>query len=137
MINEKLIPAVQSGDHEKAAAIVRDDLKPLYEVHRKAIDEVVTSASSEDTKIAAEAESTVARSSWVLIAIGVGTSIVLTLAGFWVARGIARVLKQTATSMEAATQRDYTQDVTCTDGGEISHRFSPCSASPAVRSFRC
>ena len=119
VINEKLIPAVQSGDHEKAATIVRDELKPLYDVHRKAIDEVVTSASSDDAKIAAEAESTVARSSWVLISIGVSTALLITLAGVWVAHGIARVLKQTATSMEAATRHDYTQSVQCTDGGEM------------------
>ena len=119
LINEKLVPAVQAGDREKAETIVRDELKPLYEVHRKAIDEVVTMANADSSTVEADAESTVVRRTWVLVAIGFSTAIVLTLAGVWVSRGIARVLKQTAASMEAATRRDYTLKVNSTDGGEL------------------
>lgn len=124
VINEKLIPAVQSGDHEKAETIVRDELKPLYETHRKAIDEVVAMASADDSIIEADAESTVVRRSWVLVAIGLITATVLTLVGLWVAKGIAGVLEQTVTSMEAATRRDYTQRVTSADGGELGRMVS-------------
>jgi methyl-accepting chemotaxis protein len=124
VISEQLIPAVHAGDHEKAESIVRDQLKPLYEIHRKAIDEVVVMANADSSTVEADAESTVFRRSCVLVAIGLTTAILLTLAGLWVARGIAGVLEQTVTSMEAATQRDYTRRVTSADGGELGRMVS-------------
>ena len=124
VITEQLIPAVQAGDREKADAIVRDQLKPLYDVHRKAIDEVVVMANQDSSTVEGDAESTVVRRSWVLVAIGVITATVLTLVGVWVAKGIAGVLEQTVTSMEAATRHDYTQKVECKDGGELGRMTS-------------
>jgi methyl-accepting chemotaxis protein len=124
VIHEKLTPAVEAGDHNQAEAVVRDQLKPLYDLHRKAIDEVVMMANADSTTVEADAESTIFRRSWVLVGIGLTTAILITLAGFWVAKGIAGVLEQTVTSMESATRGDYTRRVTSSDGGELGRMVS-------------
>ncbi|MEO7426965.1 MAG: hypothetical protein ABI036_17385 [Fibrobacteria bacterium] len=40
-IEKRLIPALRVGDHAMAATIIRDEVQPAYQEHRKAIDVVV------------------------------------------------------------------------------------------------
>lgn len=65
---DELVPAVQRGDK----ASVTDTLNRLsqqYEVHRKAIDQVVTLASKDSDALEALAKNRTASASWLLIAI--------------------------------------------------------------------
>ena len=57
--------------------------------------------------IEAEALTKIANDTWVLVTLLVITSVVLTVAGWFIARSIGKVLTQMVASMQAAAKRDY------------------------------
>ena len=66
-INEKFIPAIQSGDVDSARQTLENSLKPNFEKHRASIDEVVKLANAHNESVANESATTVASSSWWLL----------------------------------------------------------------------
>ncbi len=67
-VKSNYIPAVKDGNREQASKILEEILKPAFEKHRAAIDEVVQLANAHNEKVTSEAGVTVARSSWWLYA---------------------------------------------------------------------
>ena len=113
-VSEELIPACLSGDGEKAHEILSGSLKAKYELHRTAIDKVVTLATEQGVQL----EQTVAnavnqREMWSILLIGV--ALVFTCGfGWYSAQAMINPLKSSAASLE----RLATQSLT-----EISHRM--------------
>jgi len=66
----KLTPAIKSGDTNGAKAVLRKELRPLYEQHRKAIDEVVTRANAVIKKLEREVVTIVAKGDYSSVVIG-------------------------------------------------------------------
>jgi methyl-accepting chemotaxis protein len=64
--NERFLPAIKQGDYTKAGVILDTELKPVYEKHRKAVDEMVTLANSGNDKFEQDAKETVSSRRTVL-----------------------------------------------------------------------
>lgn len=65
------IPAILSGDYEKASQLVQGPLKEAYEAHRVEIDKVVTLASARNATDEQKASNTVVKLITILLSLGV------------------------------------------------------------------
>lgn len=74
VLDERLIPALLNGDHDKALNLARHVLKPLYERHRRHIDTVVKLATQWNLENEKQSDRTVI---WIACAmIGLGVTII-------------------------------------------------------------
>lgn len=80
-LNESFVPAINEGDVEKARQVLEQTLKPAFEKHRAAIDEVVKLANAHNESVSAESAATVASSSWWLFGAILGSIGMVILAG--------------------------------------------------------
>lgn len=69
---ESFIPAIKSGDNDKARQIFADKLKPTFEKHRAAIDDVVRQVQAHNDSVAQQADAEVASGSWWLLGAIIG-----------------------------------------------------------------
>jgi nitrate/nitrite-specific signal transduction histidine kinase len=81
IFNEQFVPAIQSGQVDKAETIFRNQLTEAYETHRAAIDKVVTLQTAAIKQRESEAEALVKRSTWLLILLAIA------IAGFNIGMG--------------------------------------------------
>ncbi len=79
--NEEFLPAVKAGETERAHEILEKKLKPLFEKHRKSIDEVVQLVTAHNDLVASESAATVASRTWWLIGAIVGAIGLVIVAG--------------------------------------------------------
>lgn len=89
-LNESFVPAINQGDVGKAREVLEQTLKPAFEKHRAAIDEVVKLANAHNESVSAESATTVANSSWWLFGAILGSIGMVILAGTIVYRLIRR-----------------------------------------------
>jgi nitrate/nitrite-specific signal transduction histidine kinase len=71
ILNEQFVPAIQSGQVDKAKTIFRNQLTEAYETHRAAIDKVVTLQTAAIKQSESEAEAMVKRSALLLILLAI------------------------------------------------------------------
>jgi methyl-accepting chemotaxis protein len=120
------IPAVLAGDRERARAIQRNQLRPKYEEHRLAVDEIVQLATERNRTDEAEAaaviqERTVSEIAMalVILALSIGLSLVI-------ARAIVRPLKQTVRVIEAVAAGDVDQHIDYQSNDEVGALALAC-----------
>ena len=69
IVFSQFIPALQSGDRERARELVHGELKNLYTTHRESVDQVVKGATEKYKKAEALAHTTVQHDTTVLLTI--------------------------------------------------------------------
>lgn len=69
VIEKKYLPAIASKDVEKVSKIFNDELKPLYQEHRKSIDKIVSMATIKNTNYESYAADIIGKSLLYLIII--------------------------------------------------------------------
>jgi nitrate/nitrite-specific signal transduction histidine kinase len=82
IFNEEFVPAIQSGQVNKAERIFRNQLTEAYETHRTAIDKVVTLQTAGINQRESEVEALVNRSTLMLVFLAI------VIAGFNIGLGI-------------------------------------------------
>jgi methyl-accepting chemotaxis protein len=120
----EFLPAVRSGDQEKAKSLLNGALTENYEQHRAAIDKVVTLATGKTSEVEATAASMASSRTWWMVAVSAVCLALVTGIGYVLARSIGNVVSQVAASLGAATKRDYTKRVETKASGDLGHMAS-------------
>jgi len=97
--NGEFLDAINAGDKEKATEISIKKLKPLYESHRKAIDELVLLASDYVVEDENEANSMLQNGTATMTLVGMGGLSLTILLLLMVSKGIVGKLKRIETSV--------------------------------------
>jgi methyl-accepting chemotaxis protein len=87
-IEKRLVPALRAGDHAAAAAIIRDEVQPAYQEHRKAIDAVVELAKKRNLEDESRAAVAVDSRTYGQIALGLFLFFLLSIFSSYVVQQI-------------------------------------------------
>ncbi len=135
--DQEFLPAVRSGDRERARAVLLGPLSVHYEAHRKAVDVIVTETNSFNQRMEIKAAELLATSSRTMAALGLLAGAVV-LALVVVADGLAtRLTRDLAAASDAAhrvASGDLTVSVAGAGGDEstrLLHAISQMAASLA------
>jgi methyl-accepting chemotaxis protein len=109
LAEQKVLPAVRSGDNESARTVVTAEMKGLYDQHRGAIDQVVILAGEQNKAVEAGAASTTAQQTWVMVGIGATVLVLAVSMGLYITSTIATPLKGMVGILQAVAKGDLTQ----------------------------
>ena len=99
--DRRFVPAVLSGDREQARQILRNEMTPLYEQHRAAIDEVVVMANERGKSAEQMAREKVARGTAQVIGLGLVLALIVVMVGVFIARDLVARIRRTMDVLEA------------------------------------
>lgn len=119
LVESELLPAIEAGNRDAARQLVLGALKQQYDLHRSAIDAVVTMANKRNASVEESANRTVSMRTWALFGLAAGSIVIVCAAAYLQARSIGNIVSQTVHSLEAAAAKDYTQRVETTAGGDV------------------
>jgi len=120
-VDEKLLPAADRGDREGVAKIIRDDLAPLYIVHRNAIDDLVKCTTAENTKTEKAAAQSISFKTLLMLGVAVGGIAGSSLLLLVISRGIIRPIRRTSAMLKDISEGegDLTKRLEVTSQDEI------------------
>lgn len=108
VLNEEFIPACLASDSFKTQKISRGALRDHYEIHRDAIDQVVTMAVDQAEADEAEVAAIIANRNFWSILSGVGFIGTIIGFGWYVTRETVNPLKGSATRLQFLSNNDLT-----------------------------
>ena len=119
-VRRDFLPAIERGDVALARTLHVTVLRPLYEEHRKAIDEVVKLGNAGSASVEAAAAGTLSRGTTVLIIVGI-LALVVVAAITWLAfmSGVARPVREVARVVCGLADGDFSGRVGVSGAGEI------------------
>jgi signal transduction histidine kinase len=97
---DSFIPLVLAGDHQGAQNVLISRMKPLYEQHAAAVDEIVDVASHESREGEILAAQEVRRYTVMMAAVGLAVLFIGGFLSFTIAHGISRQTEELKTSFE-------------------------------------
>lgn len=90
---EEFIPAILVGNREEARLLLKEQLKPLYEKHRSAIDEITIMVNEENAQREQSASAAI-RNSFLVMAVAMASGLLLiVVAGIYISNTISRPVK--------------------------------------------
>jgi methyl-accepting chemotaxis protein len=90
ILDEQLIPAVQSGDKELANKILNETLPPLYELHRSSVDLIVKTTLQNATDTEAEVAALIAARKTTMLGVGFALLAGVVGFGYYLSRSVRR-----------------------------------------------
>ncbi len=114
----RLIPAVKQGNRQEVNVII-SEMKPLYDSHRRAMQDANKLL---EQKLDAEArlgESTVQSRLMTLVSIASAVTILVSILGYLIAGGILRPLKRTVEVLQGLAEGDLTQHLNVESNDEV------------------
>ncbi len=105
---QELVPAATAGQFDKARAVVRDRLDPIYAKHRQAIDrcvELATASAASHEKSAAETIATAKATQWGIAGV---VGVCVGLVAFLIARSITRPIATLGAAVRTLAAGDLT-----------------------------
>lgn len=114
-VDDKFLPAIERGDHATAEALVRGDLKRLYQTHRDAIDKVVEQSTAWQQRTEKHAANLIAERSRLIVL----TLLVLLAATFGIVTVVTRSLRKPLREMRRIADGDLTVTVDYSAEDEI------------------
>ncbi len=99
-----VLPALEAGDSARARELLASKLEPLYQAHRKAIDEVVVLANAAAAEEEAHAKDDLRRDRWTLLGLASVVVLILLFAGRIVRRAMNDLQRQ-ITAVTAVARR--------------------------------
>ncbi len=124
VVEKEFVPAVLRGDRRKAAEVLNQQMKPLYQEHRTGIDEVVKLATDRVQTLERDAQQTI--ESRVSILIGLGVTI-LGIAGglaWMIGAAIARPLSRTVGVLRQVAEGDLSVRMAVDSSDEVGQMGS-------------
>ena len=116
-VSDELIPACLSGEGEKAHEILSGSLTAKYELHRTAIDKIVTLATEQSVQLEQTVTNAVnQRGMWSIILVGVALLFTCGI-GWYSAQAMINPLKSSAASLERLATQSLTEI------GHLMHRM--------------
>ncbi len=126
--DSEFIPAVLSGDREKARKIARGDLKEKYEQHRSFIDKVVTGATLRNQDDEKRGSDMIKSSTFVMVSLAAGILIIVFFLCIFFIQQITTSLAQVMKVADAVADGNLKMDrlpVTSSDEmGQLSTVFN-------------
>jgi methyl-accepting chemotaxis protein len=121
IFNEQLIPAAKAGDLQAAHAVLNDQLEPLYQKNRQAVDRVVELAAERNKADEASGFATVRAGGSTLVTMGVSIGAISLVLGWLVSRQVSRQLGDLVSALRAAAEGDgdLRRRIECTDRSEL------------------
>ena len=113
------VPALLAGDRQRAQQVFDTILRSKYEEHRAAIDEVVTLANDQNSRIEQTAAQVIRQRSMWQIVIGIVLIVGLLVFGWMIASSIYQPLSATTKAVEAVATGDLNQHLDYVSGDEI------------------
>jgi len=104
-VNAKYTPLMRTGDKAKGLAVFQEELRPLYQEHRSAIDSVVEKANADLAEAELHATSVISARLATLVGFGAGMVAGLLGLAWYIARGITRPMSKLVNDI-GAMQRD-------------------------------
>jgi methyl-accepting chemotaxis protein len=106
LLEGDFIAAVRAGDHAKARQLLLGPLSQNYDEHRRAIDEVVVSASADAKALEESTQAEISRSLSLLLFIGLASFGTVIGANLWVSRLITRPMEKVVSALESVAAGD-------------------------------
>lgn len=109
IMNSKFIPACKASDAAAAQALLRGELHAHFDLHRAAINRVVTLANTEGAKVESEVNTFIrSRTLW---SAGLGVSVLATCCafGWYITRQVIGTLRVSAASLRVLANNDLTE----------------------------
>src|SRR5262249_9447432 len=116
--DEEVLPILLKGDVEKARQAVHDHLKPRYQEHRAAIDEVVSLATAQNADTERSAPDYVASRFTALHALGLLVMIVGIAIGWVAVRSIVKPLRSAVDAADRIAAGDVSVSLVATSNDE-------------------
>lgn len=103
-VQDRLIPTAQKGDYVAAKALIYGSLQSDYNLHRNAIDDVVTMSNQRNTRIEQQVTETMSNRMRTLALIGCAIiATALIGIGYFLNRSIAMALLETASALSSTS----------------------------------
>lgn len=115
----EFIPAVLRGETAYAKDVVRDFLHPAFELHRQAVDEVVTTATIRNQAIEQTAVSSVATQTKIFLALALVVIAWIAALGRYIVESIVDPLQRTVETLGSLAQGDLTHKLTVISQDEL------------------
>ncbi|MGE5178507.1 MAG: methyl-accepting chemotaxis protein [Bacteroidota bacterium] len=122
--DDEFVPAVRRGDMDAARQIAENQLKPLYEQHRKAVLEVVQLARESTQKEERDALALAQHRTMLVPVVGIVLAAVTVLIGLVLSRRIVRAIEQTRQVAERTADGDLTSRVGYAGNDELGQLAS-------------
>lgn len=111
LANKELFPLLLSGRHDEAQKLLQSRLQPLYDAHRRVIDEIVTLTNEQNSMVEKQTAATLSRYQAGLLASGI-VLLGSILFAFWrVIRTILTSLEMSILSSSRFAEGDLSLDV--------------------------
>ena len=120
--DRRFLPAIQAGNQAKAAELAYGPMRTEYELHRKAIDQVVQMATRQNADGEAMASVMISTQTRNLLLIALTGIIGLSGLAYWITRGIAGPVRHTVEMLKdiADGEGDLTRRLQVNGADEIS-----------------
>ncbi len=117
--DDRFLPALLAGDLAAARAVEQAALRPAYERHRAAVDEVVTLATAHNATVEVAATTMIQQSELGMFAVAGLTAVLVVLVGVVIARAITRPVAALTRSAAAIADGDLNQTIALDTQDEI------------------
>ena len=114
IVSDKLLPAVDKGDRAAADKILTQELAPLYDTHRKAIDELVKATNIQNAKIEKSSAGEISFNIVLMIGVAIGAIVLCMSVLLWLVSHITQGLLGITRNLERGSEE------TVSASGEIS-----------------
>jgi methyl-accepting chemotaxis protein len=115
----RYFPALLAGDRARAGQVLRAELLPAYEAHRKAIDEIVRLANAENAAVEQRAADSLQASRRVVFAAGLALLGAVLAVFYALHRSTVTPLRKGVSFAQAVAAGDLTQEIEVDQGDEI------------------
>ena len=121
IVNEKLLPAAEADDRTAVGKIIREELRPLYVAHRKAIDDLVKCTTESNTKTESSAAQEISSSTLFMISVAIGGIVGSFLFLVVISRGIVLPIRRASAMLKDISEGegDLTKRLEVTSQDEI------------------
>ena len=126
VVSEKLLPAAEREDRDSVAKIIRDELTPLYVVHRRAIDDLVKCTTEENTKTENSAAKAISFKMKLMLGVAIGGIVGSSLLLLMISRGIILPIRRASAMLKDISEGegDLTKRLEVTSKDEIGDMAS-------------
>ncbi|MEZ5305508.1 MAG: methyl-accepting chemotaxis protein [Pyrinomonadaceae bacterium] len=117
--DKEFIPAIKTGDKEKATAVLDQTMSALFKQHKAEIEKVVEIAGKESKQAEEEAASTVGRDFMLMISLTIFVIAAMSAIGWYVSKSITSPLGDVVDRMQKIALGDVDQTLEFKSGDEL------------------
>jgi methyl-accepting chemotaxis protein len=117
--DKEFIPAIRTGNLEKARQVLRNTLYPKYLEHRDAIDQTVVEATKNNRINEQIAVENITRTTITIVLMGIGSMLIAVVLGIFIIRSITLPLKLLVRISKALATGDLVRDLSPVEKNKV------------------